>query len=66
MSYPMNINILEKMNKVPGGLIIIPLLAAILINTFAPENVVNMEREKKAKLEALIENLKLSLEHLGK
>ena len=32
----------------------------------APENVVNMEREKKAKLEALIENLKLSLEHLGK
>ena len=33
----MNINILEKMNKVPGGLIIIPLLAAILINTFAPE-----------------------------
>ena len=32
----------------------------------APENVVNMERDKKAKLEALIENLKLSLEHLGK
>ncbi len=32
----MNINILEKMNKVPGGLIIIPLLVAILINTFAP------------------------------
>ena len=31
-----NINIFEKMNKVPGGLIIIPLLAAILINTFAP------------------------------
>ncbi|OCG28794.1 2-keto-3-deoxygluconate permease [Gilliamella sp. wkB108] len=31
-----NINILEKMNKVPGGLIIIPLLAAILINTFFP------------------------------
>lgn len=31
----MNINILEKMNKVPGGLIIIPLLVAILINTFA-------------------------------
>lgn len=31
-----NINILEKMNKVPGGLIIIPLLAAILMNTFAP------------------------------
>ena len=33
----MNINILEKMNKVPGGLIIIPLLVAILINTFAPQ-----------------------------
>ena len=33
----MNINIFAKMNKVPGGLIIIPLLAAILINTFAPE-----------------------------
>lgn len=33
----MNINILEKMNKVPGGLIIIPLLAAIFINTLAPE-----------------------------
>ncbi len=33
----MNINILDKMNKVPGGLIIIPLIAAILINTFAPE-----------------------------
>ena len=32
----------------------------------APENVVNMERDKKAKLEALLENLKLSLEHLGK
>lgn len=32
----MKINILEKMNKVPGGLIIIPLLAAILINSFAP------------------------------
>jgi hypothetical protein len=32
----MNINILEKMNKVPGGLIIIPLLVAIFINTFAP------------------------------
>ena len=32
----------------------------------APENGVNMGREKKAKLEALIENLKLSLEHLGK
>lgn len=31
-----NMNIFEKMNKVPGGLIIIPLLAAILINTFAP------------------------------
>ncbi|MEI7407869.1 2-keto-3-deoxygluconate permease [Pectobacterium aroidearum] len=31
-----NINILEKMNKVPGGLIIIPLLAAILMNTFTP------------------------------
>ncbi len=30
----MNINIPDKMNKVPGGLIIIPLLAAILINTF--------------------------------
>ena len=28
----MNINILEKMNKVPGGLIIIPLLVAILID----------------------------------
>ena len=27
---------------------------------------VNAEREKKAKLEALIENLKLSLENLGK
>ena len=34
--------------------------------TRAPENVVNLEREKKAKLEALIENLKLSLENLGK
>ncbi len=33
----MNINILEKMNKVPGGLIIIPLLAAILINSFIPQ-----------------------------
>ena len=32
----------------------------------APEQVVNAEREKKAKLEALIENLKLSLENLGK
>ena len=31
--------------------------------TRAPEAVVNVEREKKAKLEALIENLKLSLEH---
>ncbi len=34
--------------------------------TRAPEHVVNLEREKKAKLEALIENLTLSLEHLGK
>ena len=34
--------------------------------TRAPEAVVNLEREKKAKLEALIENLKLSLENLGK
>lgn len=33
----MNINIPDKMNKVPGGLIIIPLLAAILINTFVPQ-----------------------------
>ena len=33
--------------------------------TRAPEAVVNVEREKKAKLEALIENLKISLEHLG-
>ena len=33
--------------------------------TRAPENVVNLEREKKAKLEALIENLKLSLEHMA-
>ncbi len=32
----------------------------------APEAVVNAEREKKAKLEALIENLKLSLKNLGK
>jgi valyl-tRNA synthetase len=31
----------------------------------APEAVVNVEREKKAKLEALIENLKISLEQLG-
>ena len=34
--------------------------------TRAPEAVVNVEREKKAKLEALIENLKISLENLGK
>ena len=34
--------------------------------TRAPEAVVNAEREKKAKLEALIENLKLSLANLGK
>ncbi len=34
--------------------------------TRAPEAVVNVEREKKAKLEALIDNLKLSLENLGK
>ena len=33
--------------------------------TRAPEAVVNVEREKKDKLEALIENLKISLEHLG-
>ena len=33
--------------------------------TRAPEAVVNTEREKKAKLEALIENLKISLENLG-
>ena len=32
----------------------------------APEHVVNIEREKKAKLEALIENITLSLENLGK
>lgn len=32
-----NINIFEKMNKVPGGLIIIPLMTAILINTFFPD-----------------------------
>ena len=31
----------------------------------APEAVVNVEREKKAKLEALIENLKLSLAAIG-
>ena len=34
--------------------------------TRAPEAVVNVEREKKAKLEALIENLKASLVNLGK
>ena len=34
--------------------------------TRAPEAVVNVERDKKAKLEALIENLKISLENLGK
>ena len=34
--------------------------------TRAPEAVVNVEREKKAKLEALIENLKISLENIGK
>ena len=34
--------------------------------TRAPENVVNAEREKKAKLEALIDNLKLSLENMSK
>ena len=34
--------------------------------TRAPEAVVNVEREKKAKLEALIDNLKISLENLGK
>ena len=33
--------------------------------TRAPEAVVNVEREKKAKLEALIENLKISLSQLG-
>ena len=33
--------------------------------TRAPESVVNVEREKKAKLEALIENLKSSLESFG-
>ena len=33
--------------------------------TRAPENVVNAEREKKAKLEALIENLKASIAGLG-
>ena len=33
--------------------------------TRAPEAVVNVEREKKAKLEALIENLKVSLASLG-
>jgi valyl-tRNA synthetase len=31
----------------------------------APEAVVNTEREKKAKLEALIENLEVSLKNLG-
>ncbi|WP_049853938.1 2-keto-3-deoxygluconate permease [Dickeya fangzhongdai] len=31
-----NINLFDKMNKFPGGLIIIPLLLAILINTFFP------------------------------
>ena len=34
--------------------------------TRAPAAVVNVEREKKSKLEALIDNLKLSLENLGK
>ena len=34
--------------------------------TRAPEAVVNLEREKKAKLEALIESLKRRLENLGK
>ena len=33
--------------------------------TRAPEAVVNAERDKQVKLEALIENLKLSLSHLG-
>ena len=33
--------------------------------TRAPEAVVNAEREKKAKLEALLENLRASLEQLG-
>ena len=33
--------------------------------TRAPEAVVNVEREKKAKLEALIENLRISLSQLG-
>ncbi|CAK9883925.1 MAG: 2-keto-3-deoxygluconate permease [Candidatus Erwinia impunctatus] len=33
----MNITIFDGMNKIPGGLIIIPLLVAILINTFFPE-----------------------------
>ena len=33
--------------------------------TRAPEAVVNTEREKKAKLEALIENLRASLASLG-
>ncbi|WP_448623305.1 2-keto-3-deoxygluconate permease [Dickeya fangzhongdai] len=31
-----NINLFDKMNKFPGGLIIIPLILAILINTFFP------------------------------
>ena len=33
--------------------------------TRAPESVVNIEREKKVKLEALIENLKASLASFG-
>ena len=33
--------------------------------TRAPEAVVNVEREKQTKLEALIENLKANLSHLG-
>lgn len=33
----MNINIFDKMNKVPGGLIIIPLLVAVIINSVAPQ-----------------------------
>ena len=35
------------------------------LRTAVSEAVVNVEREKKAKLEALIENLKISLENLG-
>ncbi|UMB78801.1 2-keto-3-deoxygluconate permease [Dickeya fangzhongdai] len=31
-----NLNLFDKMNKFPGGLIIIPLILAILINTFFP------------------------------